>query len=302
MKVTRSPHAAVAACAAGAVAVMLALTGCASSGSAASSSAASSADAFSALRSKSQVNLGVASVAPSSYITPAGKLAGAEVETTLQVLSDLGIKQSKVKGTALDFNAMIPALQAKQQDLLSSSLFINSTRCGQVAFSEPIFVGTYSIITMKSKFDGSARPKTLADVKAKGLKLGLQAGGVQTTMATKAGIDESNRAILPNIRGVIDALKAGQVDAVLAVGVQIKAALTGDEKDNVVVGPVLKDAPLMGSGVAFRKDDTALRDEFNKKLAVVKKNGTFDKIMKKYSIDPAPAKTATTAELCKNPS
>ena len=283
--------------AAGATALILALSGCASSDS---SSTADGDDAFSALRSKQQVNLGVASVAPSSYITPDGKLAGAEVETTLKVLSELGIPEDKVKGTALDYSAMIPALQAKQQDLLSSSLFINSTRCDQVAFSEPIFVGTYSIITLKDKFSDSDRPETLDDVVSKNLKLGLQQGGVQTGMATRAGVPESDRVILPNIRGVIDGLKAGQVDAVLAVGVQIEAALTDDEKGTVIVGPVLEDAPLMGSGVAFRTDDTAERDAFNEKLKEVKEDGSFDTIMEKYNVDPAPAKTATTAELCKN--
>ena len=56
----------------------------------------------------------------------------------------------------------------------------------------------------------------------------------------------------------------------------------------------------MGSGVAFRTDDTAERDAFNEKLKEVKEDGSFDTIMEKYNVDPAPAKTATMAELCKN--
>lgn len=281
--------------------LIMGITGCSSTASS-SSSASASSDAFSSLRQQSTIKLGVASVAPSSYITPSGKLAGAEVDTTLAVLKKLGIKSSQVKGTALDFSAMIPALQAKQQDLLSSSLFINSVRCQQVAFSEPIFVGTYSIISMKDKFTSSSRPETLKPIVSKGLKLGVQQGGVQQSMALKAGVPQSQTVVLPNVRAEIDALKAGQVDAVLAVGVQIKAALTGDEKSSVVIGSAIKGAPLMGSGVAFRKDDTAQRDEFNKVLKTVKADGTFDKIMKTYGVDPAPAKTATTKELCKNPS
>jgi len=57
----------------------------------------------------------------------------------------------------------------------------------------------------------------------------------------------------------------------------------------------------MGSGVAFRTEDTAMRDRFNEVLAQVKSDGTFDDIMAEYGVDPAPAKTATTAELCNNP-
>ncbi|GAA2180677.1 ectoine/hydroxyectoine ABC transporter substrate-binding protein EhuB [Brooklawnia cerclae] len=282
-------------------AAVIGLSACSPSASETSASGSASSDAFDSLRDKGSVNLGVASVAPSSYIQPDGQLAGAEVDTTLEVLDRLGIPSDEVKGTALEFSAMIPALQARQQDLLSSSLFINSVRCEQVAFSEPIFVGTYSLITMDDAFSESDRPTVLDDVVSGNLKLGLQQGGVQAALAEDAGVPEENQVLLPNIRGVIDALKAGQVDAVLAVGVQIEAALTDEEKSTVVIGPVLEDAPLMGSGVAFRTEDTAMRDRFNEVLAQVKSDGTFDDIMAEYGVDPAPAKTATTAELCNNP-
>lgn len=285
-------------------ALALGISGCSSSPEASPTSGdatgAEDSSAFAAL-ADSGVKLGVASVAPSSYLTPDGELAGAEVNTTVEVLSRLGIDESSVEGTALDFSAMIPALQASQYDMLSSSLFINEVRCEQVAFTDPIFVGTYSIVTLADAFSDADRPETLEEVVADGLVLGLQQGGVQEGLARSAGVADDERVLLPNIRGVLDALSAGQVDAVLAVGIQIEYALTDEEQGTVVIGPVLEDAPLMGSGVAFRQEDTALRDEFNEVLAEVKADGTFDEIMAEYGIDPEPAKRATTEELCQNP-
>lgn len=289
-------------------AMVLGIAGCASSPDESASaetdpaaSASADSSAFAALKEAGTVNLGVASVAPSSYLTPEGELAGAEVNTTVEVLSRLGIDEDSVQGTALDFSSMIPALQASQYDLLSSSLFINSVRCEQVAFTEPIFVGTYSIVTLTDAYSEADRPETLEEVVGGDLVLGLQQGGVQEALAREAGVPEDTRVLLPNIRGVIDALNAGQVDAVLAVGIQIEYALTDEEQGTVVIGPVLEDAPLMGSGVAFRAEDSALRDEFNEVLAEVKADGTFDAIMAEYGIDPEPAKRATTEELCQNP-
>lgn len=296
-----------------AVATLTALTACGSGGATetATSAAADTSTtaeattsaaeaAWAELADKGTIKLGVASVKPSSYLTEDGEIAGAEAEVTLAILDKLGISSDNVEATALDFSAMIPALQAKQYDLLSSSLFMKESRCEQVAFSEPIFVGTYSVVTLED-YTGESRPMSLEDAAEQGLKVGVQAGGVQESEALRRGVAEENLVRLPNLRGVIDALKAGTVDAAYEVGVQVAAALTDEEKSQINIGAADEEAPFMGSGVAFRLEDTDLRDGFNEQLAVAKEDGTFDEIMAKYDIDPEPAKEVTMEELCQNP-
>lgn len=300
---------------AAAVAALTALTACSSGDTtetststdataSTSAEAAATTDAADAawaeLAEKDTIKLGVASVKPSSYLTEDGEIAGAEAEVTLEILERLGIDSDKIEATALDFSAMIPALQASQYDLLSSSLFIKESRCEQVAFSDPIFVGTYSIVTLED-YAGDSRPMSLEDAAEQGLKVGVQAGGVQESEALRRGVSEDNLVRLPNLRGVIDALKAGTVDAAYEVGVQVAAALTEDETSQINIGAADEEAPFMGSGVAFRLEDTDLRDGFNEALAVAKEDGSFDEIMAKYDIDPEPAKQVTTEELCQNP-
>src|SRR5690554_1078833 len=111
-----------------AAASALALSGCASSD-------VSSVDDIVA---ENSVTLGVAGVAPSSFLNSDGSVAGVEPEIVAAALKVMGI--DNVSGVKVDFSAMIPGLQARQFDIIAGSLLMKQSRCEAVLFSDPIIV------------------------------------------------------------------------------------------------------------------------------------------------------------------
>ncbi len=60
----------------------------------------------------------------------------------------------------------------------------------------------------------------------------------------------------------------------------------------------MKGAPVYCDGAAFRKQDTALRDAFDKELAAIKASGEFAKIIEPYGFSAAAAMSTTRDKLC----
>ncbi len=63
-----------------------------------------------------------------------------------------------------------------------------------------------------------------------------------------------------------------------------KASETACGKDYAFAGPSVKDKKYFGdgTGVGLRKDDTELKAAFDKAFAELRKDGTYDKLAKKY--------------------
>ena len=81
-------------------------------------------------------------------------------------------------------------------------------------------------------------------------------------------------------------LSAGRLDLVLADSIVLLEGFLNkpDGKDFEFVGPELKDPKWFGdgAGIAIRPGDAKLKDAFNKALAEIRKDGTYDKIDAKY--------------------
>jgi polar amino acid transport system substrate-binding protein len=93
-------------------------------------------------------------------------------------------------------------------------------------------------------------------------------------------------------------LQDGRIDAyslpVLSINDLLKKA--GDSNLDVVA-PV-QGTPVSCDGAAFRKQDTALRDAFDKILADMKKSGEFAKIVEPYGFSAAAAMQTSREKLC----
>ncbi|MBC7793979.1 MAG: transporter substrate-binding domain-containing protein, partial [Clostridia bacterium] len=80
-------------------------------------------------------------------------------------------------------------------------------------------------------------------------------------------------------------LLAGRIDAMVGNEVSYFVGFfkRPDAKDYEFVGPQLTGGVLgEGAGIAVRKEDTALRDRFNKAIDAIVADGSYERISKKY--------------------
>jgi polar amino acid transport system substrate-binding protein len=142
----------------------------------------------------------------------------------LSVLEKMGI--TEVDAVIMDFASLIPGLRANRLDIIPS-VFILPKRCALVAFSNPIWRGGSAFLVAKGN------PKNLHsyDDAAKGDAIvGVMAGAVEQDYARKAGIPDERVTALPDAAALLEALKAGRVDAVILTpdSVNAMAERSGD--------------------------------------------------------------------------
>jgi polar amino acid transport system substrate-binding protein len=276
-----------------AISATVLVAGCADTSSPTGSPGSSAADPLKQYKDNGSLQLGVASEPPYSYLAPDGSVAGIDAEVAATVFKNLGIPE--IRGVQVPFSAMIPGLQAKRFDVLAGDLFMKQSRCALVNFSEPTTVVTYSFLV---KADLGDRPSTVTDLVDKGLRVAVQAGTLQDAVAQKAGLSGKRLLQVPDGRSSVDALRTGRVDAVLDGRVALEALLPKGQTD-LVVTETVPDMPVTGAGVAFRNEDVALHDAFDRELKKLKDSGGYSKISEKYKLDPEPVLRATKADLCK---
>lgn len=211
---------------------------------------------------------------PFEYKAPDGTLTGFEVDLGNAVCENAKLNCSWVIQA---WDGIIPGLQARKYDVIFSSMSITPERAEQVAFSEPYYNTPSGFFALK---DSGLNP---ADVNSlKGKRIGVQRGTIQDTYATDTfGKVAEVKRYTTGDDLVLD-LQGGRLDIVLIdFPVGEASILGGKDGDNFsVVGDNLQ----LGGGVgaAFRKRDKELVEIFNKSLAEVKADGTYDEIRKKY--------------------
>ncbi|MEU2925104.1 basic amino acid ABC transporter substrate-binding protein [Streptomyces sp. NPDC007251] len=213
-----------------------------------------------------------------------GKVQGFDVSLIDLVAKNLGVKQQIVDTPFENFKTGA-FLNSGQCDLAAAGMTITPERKKNVDFSDPYFEATQAVLVAKSS--GLA---SLADVKAKGKKLGAQAQTTGEDYAKSKGYDpisfESSDAVL-------NGLRTGQVQAVVidypVVQGWLKDKANADKfriVDNLKTGEQY--------GFTVKKGNKPLLDAINKALKDAKADGTYKKIYEKW-IGPYDASVASPA-------
>jgi polar amino acid transport system substrate-binding protein len=253
----------------------------------------SGGDLLAKLKQQGYANVAVVAAPPWSSLEPNGSVSGFVPDLTAAGLKIIGVPT--VKGVLSTYSNAIPGLAAGRWDVVSSGLYVNPDRCGQVLFSNPITGDTDSFLVKKGNPNGV---KTYHDIATKGLTLGATTGDYQIQLAEHEGISSSKISQYPTPTALASALKAGRVD-VIEQGSLIAKKLAAANSDLTLVGPV-PDGLASVSALAFPKGQTALRNAFNQALTKLEQNGQFAAISKKWGFDPSVVKRLSTAGACKS--
>ncbi|MGW0414572.1 transporter substrate-binding domain-containing protein [Streptomyces collinus] len=213
-----------------------------------------------------------------------GKVQGFDVALIDLVAKNLGVKQQIVDTPFENFKTGA-FLNSGQCDLAAAGMTITPERKKNVDFSDPYFEATQAVLV-----DRSSGVNSLADVKAKGKKLGAQAQTTGEDYAKSKGFDpvsfESSDAVL-------NGLRTGQVQAVVIDYPVVQGWLKDKANaDKFKVVDNLKTGEQYGFTV--KKGNTALREAIDKALKDAKADGAYKKIYEQW-IGPYDASVASPA-------
>lgn len=206
-----------------------------------------------------------------------GKVVGFDVALVDLVAKDLKVEQ-KILDTPFENFKTGAFMNSGECDLAAAGMTITDERKKNVDFSVPYFDATQALLATKK-----SGVTSLADVKAKGAKLGAQAETTGESYATSQGFDpvafESSDAVL-------NGLRTGQVDAVVIDYPVVQGWLKDKANaDAFVLGQNIETGEQYGFSV--KKGNDKLRAAIDKAITDAKADGTYDKLYRQW-IGPLP--------------
>jgi len=242
------------------------------------------------------IRIGFANEAPFGFATPDGKLTGEAPEVAKAVLNKMGI--AEVDGVLTEFGSLIPGLKAGRFDIIAAGMFINPKRCAEINFSEPSYgIGQAMLVP-------TGNPKQIVDYSSfaanKELKLAVMAGAVEVGYAKDAGLAEDQLVTLPDQSSLVAAVQSGRADAaaLTALSIADMAKKAEGVESTKPFGEVAGKSVKGHGGFGFRKEDSDLKEAFDKELASFLGSPEHLALVEPLGFGKDYLPNKTTAELC----
>jgi arginine/ornithine transport system substrate-binding protein len=214
---------------------------------------------------------------PFNYVDNKGQPQGFDIDIAKALCDAMGVECTFVMQ---DWDGIIPGLLAKKYDCIIASMSITDERKKKVDFTEKYYMTPAKFVAKK----GAG-----IEISKKGLKgkaVGVQRATVtENFLRDKFGDTVKVRSYATLEEAKMD-LVSGRLDLVIADSVVLKDGFLETEagKNYAFVGPGYSDKRWFGEGIgiAIRKGDDDLRENFNKAIKEIRANGTYQKVNKKY--------------------
>jgi polar amino acid transport system substrate-binding protein len=260
----------------------------------------SSGDTLTAAQNAKAIKIGIANEAPYGYADSSGNTTGEAPEVAKAAFKALGI--DNVQASVVPFDQLIPALNAKQFDVVAAGMNITPTRCKAALFSDPDYSALTALLVPKGNPQGAL---TLQDVAAKKLKVAVLSAAVEKGYATGAGVSEDQIETLDTQDNMLRAVTTGRVYCAALTDISLKYLAKQNPNAGVEVTPGFTPTdngqPVVSAGgFVFRQGDTSLRDAFNGQLKTLHSNGQWLQIAAPFGFDQSnlPKPDLTTDKLC----
>lgn len=216
---------------------------------------------------------------PFNYLDETGRLQGFEIDIARAACRKLN---SSCEFVTQDFEGLIPALIAGRYDAIFASLSITEQRKAFIAFSSKYYETLSMFVAAKRDGGMSTEPDAM-----KGKTIGVKVGSTNARYleAVYVPAGAKLRTYLTADEARLD-LAEGRIDAILA---DKTALLYWLEKSPLggccqMVGRDIADPAYFGEGigVGLRKSDASLKALFDKAIAALRADGTYEAIRSKY--------------------
>jgi polar amino acid transport system substrate-binding protein len=224
-----------------------------------------------------------ATIPPYQFIDASGKLQGMRIELGEEIARRLGVKLEWVN---VGFETHIPGLQSSRWDASITGMFFTPERA-KILYMIPYELQAISISVPKGNPGKIASPRDLA-----GKRVAVEIGGYEFRQINRIN-DEQKAAGLPAMEvrtfstfaDAYQALRAGQVEAVVSVDVTAKFYQDRGEFERAVSGLAGSPATL-----AFRSKDVAAA--VLKVLNDMRRDGAYDRLLDKWGAAKMPPERA----------
>ncbi|MEM5388836.1 ABC transporter substrate-binding protein [Paraburkholderia phymatum] len=211
--------------------------------------------------------------------SPNRRPVGFDIDLGNEICARMKVKCVWVENS---FDGIIAALQARKFDAINSSLSKNAQRAAIVDFSDKLYAPIEKLVVK----GGSGLAATVESLNGK--RVGVLQGSTQETYARKYWGENGVDIVSYQTQDQAWAdLVSGRLDAVFAFAPQAEGGFlkTAQGRDyGFSGGPEIRDAAIFGNGVCIgvRKEDKALLNAINNAIDAIRKDGTYDRLSKKY--------------------
>jgi len=214
---------------------------------------------------------------PFNYKNSDGKPVGFDIE-----IADALCAEAKLtcEWVTQSWDGLIPGLLSRKSDVIMASMRITEERKKRILFTDKYYQTPASFVAKKEA------SFTIDKAGLKGKTIGVQVGTIHDNYVTKVYGEVAEIKRYTGQDEVYIDLANGRLDTVFANSDQLVLAFL--EKDHgtgfALKGALVTDKAYVGEGtaLALRKKDKALAEKFNKAIAAIRKNGTYEKIASSY--------------------
>jgi polar amino acid transport system substrate-binding protein len=211
---------------------------------------------------------------PFAFVDKTGTPSGFDVDAMNWIAKEMGFK---VKHQPMDWDGIIPSLNAKKIDLIASGMSITEERRKQVSFTNPYWkIHQVLVVPKESKL-------TLDEVMSKGNKVGVQRGTSEAKWMEENLIKKGKEIQLV----YYDSAPLSVEDVVN--GRAVAAAMDDAPAQDAVKKKPVKilgefGMPQEEFGYAVRKEDTELLNRLNDGLKKLMATPYWEELKKKYEL------------------
>lgn len=220
---------------------------------------------------------------PFNEVASDGSVRGLEIDLGNAICAEMKLKCTWVRQ---EWDGMIPALVSRKYDAIMAAMSITEERKQKVDFSNKYYASPVALVGRKGS------PLLPSPESLRGKKIAVQRGTVSDNYATKFWEPKGVQLVRYGKQDEVYLdLAAGRVDATLTDYWEAQGGFVGKPagKDYAFLGekvygktPEERATVGEGIGVAVRKRDQDLKEIFNKGIATIRANGTYDRIVRKY--------------------
>jgi ABC-type amino acid transport substrate-binding protein len=213
--------------------------------------------------------------APFEFTEPgSSEVVGFDVDLVRAIAERIGI--TDVRFVDQSFDSIILSIRQGRFDMSASSWTITPERAEQVAFGDPYFSANQAILVR-----GDSTATSLEDLGD--ATIGAQRGTIGADLA--ASVPGATVQRYETADDAFNALAQGRIDAAIT-DFPVVAYAAAQKPDLKVAAEVPGD---LGLGLMFPLENTALRDAFDRGLAEIRADGTYDEIYETWFGEaPAP--------------
>ena len=213
---------------------------------------------------------------PFNAIGPDGQLTGFDIDIAKALCDKMKVECEFI---TQDWDGIIPALNSGRYDAIVASMSITEERKQQVDFTNKYYDTPPAIAVPKDSKLTEATPEAL-----EGVTLGAQSSTTHSNYAEEK-LPGAELKLYPTADEYKLDLANGRIDAAIDDVVVLSQWVDSPEGACCKILGTLTPDPVIngvGAGIAVRKEDTALRDMFNKAIDEIRADGTYQKINDKY--------------------